>query len=678
MKRIATITILASVCMAIQAQTPAGTAQPAWQQYLDQLADCDDIEDDGMEDMYEQMCELEASPVDLNSATDDDLRRLTFLSDAQLEDLTAYIDRYRPLRSMGELAMIASLDPARLQLLRHFAYIGDATASHAYPRLGDILKHGKHELVATARLPMYTREGDRNGYLGYRYRHWMRYTFRYGQYLQVGLLGTQDAGEPFGSGGNGMGYDHYAYYAIARRLGALKTLALGQYKIRFGLGLTANTGFTLGKTASLVMSAPANCITPNTSRSDAYYLQGAAATVALGRHADITAFASYRKVDATLNDDGTVKTLLRTGYHRTASEMQRKHNTAQTTVGGNVSWRSGALHAGASGIMVMYDRTLSPDAAQAYRRYHPSGRRFFNGSIDYGYTSHRLNISGETAMSGSGAVATLNSISYSTSAALTLTAIQRYYSYRYNAPLASAFADGGRVQNESGIYIGATWTPLPRLSVWAFSDYAYFPWARYRASAASHSWDNMLQATYTIAQGTALTARYRLRLRQEDATIQGTDSRTLADKTEHRARITLAHSDAHWSVKTQADAAYTAYPAGLDGKDNSLGWMLTQTVAYSHPVLGAAANIGYFHTDDYNSRLYAYERGTLYSFSFPMFYGKGMRAALFLSGTPCRGVTIIYKVGTTKYFDRDHISSSYQRIDKSVQTDMDLQVKWKF
>jgi len=35
-------------------------------------------------------------------------------------------------------------------------------------------------------------------------------------------------------------------------------------------------------------------------------------------------------------------------------------------------------------------------------------------------------------------------------------------------------------------------------------------------------------------------------------------------------------------------------------------------------------------------------------------------------------------VGTTKYFDRDKISSGYQEINDSKKTDMEIQAKWKF
>jgi len=36
------------------------------------------------------------------------------------------------------------------------------------------------------------------------------------------------------------------------------------------------------------------------------------------------------------------------------------------------------------------------------------------------------------------------------------------------------------------------------------------------------------------------------------------------------------------------------------------------------------------------------------------------------------------KLGHTRYFDRDVIGSSYQQVDGSSLTDLDLQGRWKF
>lgn len=654
---------------------PTPSVRP-WQQLFEQLADYDDIETNNLEDLYDRLCELETSPINLNTATDDDIRQLAFLSSAQQEELTAYLDRCRPLHSLGELSMISSLDPIRLQLLRNFVVIGGDHDDASFPSLSSIAKYGKNELVAAARVPFYSRADDRNGYLGYKYKHWLRYRFNYGQYVRLGITGTQDAGEPFFAHGNGMGYDHYAYYLMVQRLGPVKALALGQYKLRMGLGLVMNTGFTLGKTSSLVMSAPSNNISPNSSRSEAYYLQGGAMTLALGKHLNLTTFFSYRKIDATLNDDGTIKTILKTGYHRTVNEMQRKHNASQLATGASIGWRSGGWHTALNGIMTSFNRELSPNTSQIFRRYSPAGKHFYNGSIDYGFINHRITANGETAINNDGAIATLNTISLKTSPSLTLTAIQRFYSYRYYSLFSSSFSDGGNIQNESGMYLGMAWVPMAQLSVLAYADYAYFPWARYTATGSSHSWDFLTQASYNLSQRLSLNARYRLRLKQENHTDDMANT-VLTDKTEHRARLALAYSNSHWTLRTQADAAYIVFP-GITDDNHSLGGMLTQTVGYQQGAISIAGSIGIFSTHDYDSRLYAYERSTLYTFSFPMFYGEGMRATLFARGNIGKQLILICKIGTTKYFDRDHISSAYQQINKSIQTDMDLQLKWKF
>ena len=128
-----------------------------------------------------------------------------------------------------------------------------------------------------------------------------------------------------------------------------------------------------------------------------------------------------------------------------------------------------------------------------------------------------------------------------------------------------------------------------------------------------------------------------------------------------------------WASKTQIDVANSDY------KSASFGYMLSEHATF-HPLrwIQASASIGYFHTNDYSSRLYVYERGLLYSFSFPAFYGKGLRYSLFARADFNRHLMLIMKCGSTKYFDRDHISSGLQQINASSMTDLELQIRWKF
>ena len=89
------------------------------------------------------------------------------------------------------------------------------------------------------------------------------------------------------------------------------------------------------------------------------------------------------------------------------------------------------------------------------------------------------------------------------------------------------------------------------------------------------------------------------------------------------------------------------------------------------------AGAAYFHTDDYSSRLYLYERGMLYQFTNPVCYGHGIRYSVLLKVQLSHRFLVNIKAGVTDYFDRSSISSGLQQINHSSQTDLDLQVKWR-
>ena len=304
-----------------------------------------------------------------------------------------------------------------------------------------------------------------------------------------------------------------------------------------------------------------------------------------------------------------------------------------------------------------------------FRRYSPRGNAFWNLSVDYGYISSAFTLSGETATGDCGAIATLNVIQAKVSNDLTLTGVQRFYSYRYYALHANAFSDGGAVQNESGMYLGVQWRAGRHLVIDAYSDLAYHPWAKYQASASSYSWDNSLSGTYTMKQWTLL-ARYRLRLKQRDNEA-GT---ALYDRYEHRFRLALDCSDDVKTLRTQLDLSNTALE-----NHSSLGWMLSQmgTINLANSSQFSAM-LAYFHTKDYDSRLYAREKSLPGSFSMPSFFGEGMRFSVLCKARLSDRFQLSGKLGFTKYFDRDVISSALRQIDSSCQTDLDVSAKWKF
>ena len=292
------------------------------QTYLREVMTAEDVESSTWEDVYDQLCYLAQHPFDLNTATRSQLEELPFLSAQQIEEIVDYLYHYGPMKSKGELLMIRSLDEARRRLLSGVCYVGEAPKK-SFPRLREILRDGHHELMATARIPFQKKDDT---YLGSPLRHWLRYQFNDGDYLKLGLVGSNDAGEPFFADGNRWGYDHYSYYLQLRGLGRLESLCLGHYRVSMGMGLVMNTQTSFGKVALLqTLGRSQTTLRAHASRTD-NYLQGAAATIRLSRHFSLTGFFSYRPMDATLNKDGTIASILTSAYHRTQGEMAKKHN----------------------------------------------------------------------------------------------------------------------------------------------------------------------------------------------------------------------------------------------------------------------------------------------------------------------------------------------------------------
>ena len=240
-----------------------------------------------------------------------------------------------------------------------------------------------------------------------------------------------------------------------------------------------------------------------------------------------------------------------------------------------------------------------------------------------------------------------------------------FRSYKYSSLFASSFSSGGSVQNESGVYLGVNYNPSTSFSLMAYVDMAYFPWKRYQSSASSHAYDNLIQLTWRKNNWTA-SARYQLKMREKDNKKK---TRLVYDTT-HRGRVWIKYENTSFSNRFQLDGVLSRY------KQQSMGWMLTNnTSLVCGKNLKAGVTMGYFHTDDYSARIYAYEPGLLYTLSYGMYYGKGLHGAINLRCAFGKRVLVIAKMTTTKYYDRDKISSGLSEIARSSMSDLQLQMK---
>jgi hypothetical protein len=103
--------------------------------------------------------------------------------------------------------------------------------------------------------------------------------------------------------------------------------------------------------------------------------------------------------------------------------------------------------------------------------------------------------------------------------------------------------------------------------------------------------------------------------------------------------------------------------------------------AYYKPLLKPlAANIRlqYFETNDYNSRIYAYESDVLYSFSIPPLYGKGFRYYANINYDLTRKISLWFRWAQTIYQNQEVIGSGLDEIQGNRKSDYRVQVRWMF
>lgn len=663
MKNVCLLAFCLAMTISVHAQS-----ERTWEKYLDALLLTDDNRTEDYEEMYFLLTELEQHPICLNTATREELERIPFLTAQQVEDLQAYVYQYKGFKTLAELALIESIDGATRELLKCFVYLADAPPP-TFPHLSEIGKYGKHTLLLTGKLPFYQRKGDKTAYLGYPYSHSFRYTFQYKDYLKAGFVGAQDAGEPFFSHHNTLGYDHYGFYLMLQRMGRIKSLTIGRYTLSFGQGLVMNGGFSLGKSAMLLSSnGNRQTLRPHSSRVAHNYLQGIATTIALTHHIDLSAFFSYRKIDATLTEEGKIKTILKSGYHRTLKEIERKNNAAQTSAGTYVQWKKDGKNLGLTAVYTQFDRPLMGKNYASAHRYVPQSNHFWSISTTYGYRNHKYDFSGELATGSSGGLATLNNLEIKFSNRLNIHLSQRFYGHQYYAPFANSIGENSSTQNEMGGYVGVRWSFRKGLIVNAYTDFSHFSYPRYLTSSASSAWDNFLGLTYQRKKLTFI-ARYAIKIRTRDNKLHT----RLEQEMRHRGRIALSYDADRWTTKTQIDFSQTSF------QRSRTGYMLSQQFGWRpKPHLQTYFLLAYFHTDDFASRIYTYEPGVSYGFHYPAYYGKGLRYCVIGRINIAENLLLQAKLGSSFYFDRTKIASGLQEINSPSATDLEMQMKWTF
>lgn len=658
MRKLFILIWISSLAVTVYSQEPA--AQQTVEDLLESIGE--NLSDDtDIQELLDDLERFRLEPLKINQASRDELLHLHLLSDFQIDNLISFQVKTGTIYSIYEMASIDGFTPDMLRKLEPF--ISFETENAFLMR----------RTAANQLLVRYNRTlpSVQSNYEGSPDRYYMRMKHESVNF-QYGFVTEKDPGEAFFSQSNKLGFDYTSVFANMRIGKNGNRLFAGDYHVRFGQGLVAWQGFSMGKsieTTNVLRSGQG--IKSYSSTDENQFLRGIAAQFKLGQIV-LLPFVSYHKIDAnidTLNGSPYFGAFQTSGYHRKGSEFSGENALGQFVTGGNISYSYNQWSFGLTTVYNRFDVTMNR-SDEPYNQFLPEGRDNFVTGLDWKGSVRKVFFFGEAAFSKNEGKALLMGAMMKPASNTELSLVYRNINKTYFSFYSSAFTESSRVNDEHGLYLGLKFFPAPKWSLLGYIDFFKFQWIKYTTAAPSSGAEFLAQISYNPSDRTS----FYLRVFQEEK-----GQRLITDflrfneqQLINRLRFNFAHDlNDVFSMKSRLEFSF------YSKQNKEKGFLIYQDLIYKPIEKSIALNgrLAYFFTDSYNTCLYAFENDLLYSFSVPALYGDGIRAYLNFQKRIGRHFTCWLKLATTHQFSR---TSAEESTDPSTKSEIKVQVRYQF
>lgn len=551
------------------------------------------------EQLMEELLDIAASPIHLNTAREEDLLRLRFLSEAQIEDILLFVHR-EPLHSLSELSLIPSLHDYEIRSLMPFVSVGEVEAASSVSAR-EVFRNAHHELLARVDARnIESAISDRK--VSDPFYTSLRYRFHYGNRFSAAFTLRR----PVGGGAKDL---QYGGYIELHDLWRFRSIVAGNYQAHFGQGLVVSSPFHMGKSMYVLNAGSAPEGLRKYASTDHQSFHGAGATIRAHELVDVTAFYSLTRPNDSI----------------------RKH-----TIGANLSVHYQRLRVGATALYNIYS-----DSLRYYYEHAAYNQNYFRGArqaVMGAYARYNwgiVDLFGEVAAAQNqqwGWAATVGSRITPTSD-IGLLLLYRYYSPTYDNTWGYSFSETSRINDENGLYLGID---IRRLRNWRFAAYGdifRFSGIKYGIPyAPSLGYDAQADITYYHTPW-----QMNLRLRAREKARKGTYS----------LRYRYEWESSGWKLRTQADANLVADST----RHLSYGVSLSQDVQYAFAAVPITLQLRAqaFDARAWDNRIYLHENDVLHAFSIPATYGLGGRLYLNFRYRIIPALSLYLKVSETIY-----------------------------
>lgn len=636
------------------------------------------------ETFYDSLIELSENPINLNNTSKDELSKLPFLSDIQVENLLYFTYRFGIFNSLYELQLVDGFDMTDIRRLLPFVNIGDVNNTYGPIYWREAFRYGRNLLLTRMDKTLETKAGyllkqNDEGeiatkYVGNSFYNSLKYQFRYKERIKMGFTLEKDAGE-FWLNSKPLGYDYNSMYIQLSDIKYFKTIVIGDYKATFGQGLVLGSSFGMGKSSYVLnVNTHGTGLKKNSSTNEQSFFRGVGATLKFDNFSS-SVFYSRKYIDAdTLGN--LFSGFYKTGYHRTESEILKKRTVLEQVIGLNTSYTFKQFQVGFTAVFTHFDHTLSYEPV-TYNHFYFRGKDQAVGGIYYRFRWMKLNFFGESAITDIGALATINGMSFSPLSQLSLVILNRNYSAEYDTFYANSFSESTRINNENGWYFGAEFHPYRKWKISAYCDSYRFKWPKYGLDAPSIGTDYLMQVDFAQSRNLSMFWRFKFEEKQDNLSESDDVMPLVVTVSKAVSKYQLSYSYGNFSFRNVVDFNL----AKRFNLDWTYGLTAYQDISYDFKKIPLKIDFRYqfFDALEYENRVYAYERDVLYAFAIPMYYGKGNRYYLNFKYEINAKLSLWFKVAQTVYADdRESISSGNEEIIGNRKTDMRVLIRWNF
>lgn len=622
--------------------------------------------------LFELLYELHEHPVNINTASYDDLSRLPFLSPHQINALLDYVQTHGDMMSVYELQAVYGFDRVTIENVLPFVVLSESN---------DIYKrslYSNHEVLMRSVTVLenqlgYERPDSMNHYKGSPYSALLKYKGSLGKQFSWHVTGEQDRGEPWFE--HAPVTDFFSAGVQYQGDGLVRNVIVGDYRMCFGQGLAVNNNFGYGKSSQVMdVTQKGAPLRRFTSSSEFGMFRGVATHFNI-KGLDIIAGYSLRQADAALDSIAgkrVIRSFPQTGFHRTNSEIAKYRSAQVNDVIARLAYRIHNLNIGASFIA----QQLSHQYLETPRwdnYFTPSYTEYYNTSIDYKWNFRGMMLFGEIATDQQQGLAFIQGVSLYPSSRVGVSLLYRNYGKDYYSLYGQAFGEGSRVSNEEGLYMGVNVLLSKSWTLNMYGDWYRFPWLRYGVARPATGYDVLVQPTYSPTKTTQMHWRIKYE-EKEEAEQLNVPAYGLRNSQRLNARYHISSrlTDV-FSIQSRLATTHVLH------KNDERGFLIYQdlTAKLLDQKLAMTLRYALFNTTSYDSRIYTYESDVLYLSSTPAFYGNGSRTYLNASYKMNDTFTFYLKASFSKNYDDRDMGSGLDLIATDHKTDIHFQVRIK-